>query len=494
MQNKWHRCSPVSVIYFLLSQLKALVHLWPALAAMVVYQDLRNFFHPLMIPGIIVVVVGAAFLSYWFFRFRYDDAKIEIRSGVFNKKKLLLNFERVQEINLEQSIYFRIFNLWTLGLESAGSKKQEINVPGVPEILAHEVRSLYLEARKQEQPTDEGEQAESLGDKANKVFLVMGLPDLIRFGLIHNTLIYIAAVIGPLMGQSDAFNRTVFNWLESSFLGAFFRDYASDHSTLGVVLLVIAMFAAALALMYVVSVVIAIVRFWDYTLYTDAERYQYNAGLLSRVSKGFKLHKLQSIQLKQNVIARLLGRFSMVLRQTNERVNPQAGNVAGFLIPVLDPEQAQALKDQLGVEEAPWQWTMRARMLWASVIWGSVIAVPGFFVLNAMDIFPYLALLAYVLMSAIQYRLWRNDRFYLSDNWLAVRWGFLGHSITYVPLSKIQKLQIGYGPILRWHGAARLHIYTGSNVLSIGFAPLPVLQALKDEALAKVAQHKGKWM
>jgi putative membrane protein len=494
MQNKWHRCSPVSILYFLFTQLKGLLNLWPMFAAFVVSENLRQFFHPLAILGLLVLIVVSAGLSYWFFRFRYDNDKIELRTGVFNKKKLLLSFDRVQEINLQQSIYFRVFNLWTLGLESAGSKKQEITVPGVPEILAHDVRSLYLEVRKQEQKAESHHAEPENRQKTDKVFLVMDLPDLVRFGLIHNTLIYIAAVVGPLIGQSEAVNNLIANWLESSFLGVFVKDYAANHSTLAVVLLVVLIFAGVLALLYVVSVLIAIVRFWGYTLYTDIERYQYNAGLLSRVSKGFKLHKLQGVQLKQNIIARLLRRYSMVLRQTNERANPQEGNVAGFLIPVLDAQQADALKDQLGVEQAPWQWTMRARMLWACLIWGSALAAIGFFVLRAADLNPYWALLAYPPMAAIQYRLWRSNRFYLSDNWLAIRSGFLGYSITYVPLSKIQKLRLGYGPILRAHGAARLYIYTGSSVLNIGFAPLTVLERLRDEALAKVSIHRGRWM
>jgi putative membrane protein len=121
--SQWQRVSPIAVIHFLLANIKHALNLWPALVGMLANQHAREWLFTYGVPVLASVVLGFAFLSYWFFRYQFDAEKIQIRSGIFHKKRLTLNFERVQEANLEQAVYFRPFGLWTLRLESAGSSK-----------------------------------------------------------------------------------------------------------------------------------------------------------------------------------------------------------------------------------------------------------------------------------------------------------------------------------------------------------------------------------
>lgn len=499
--STWHRCSPISVIYFLIKNIQISFNMWPAIAGVLVVQDFRQFLFSYGAFILLAILLASAFLSYWFFQFTFDSKKIVLHTGFLNKKKLTLNFERVQEVNLEQVVYFRPFGLWTLGLESAGSKEKEIDIPGLKQSLAEEIKALYLEQKKDTASTvTESSENEAAFDQnasasAKNAFLRLKLPELIRFGLMHNTLIYLAAIAGPLVGQSEAFRISIFNWVESSSLVQWLLEYASHQSPIIAIVLFTFVIVSAILFFYGISVILAIVKFWNYTLYTSPERYQFDAGLLKRVSKGFKLHKLQGIHVKQGIVARILKRHTLEILQTNEHGTGQNIQSSGFIVPVLSNEKLKELLDDLGVQEGEWQYTQAIQILWGTLIFGTIFSVfaaaPSiYFEWNT----PAIVALIYGTMALIHYRSWSNTRFYVSKDWIAVRKGFIGHSISYVPLIKLQKIQLGAGPFLRMHNAARLHLWSGARVVTLGFVPRTILEPIRDTVLSVVAGHKGRWM
>lgn len=497
---KWHRCSPVSALYFLVKNIQASFNLWPALAGIMVVEDLRKLLFPFGVIVIFGLLIISAILSYWYFRFSFNDKRIILHSGFLHKKKLTLGFDRVQEINLEQVVYFRPFGLWTLGLESAGSAQKEIAIPGLHRTLAKEIKLLYAKQKKNiatnyedsETRSDSGAIDESSSKKA---ILRIKFPELIRFGLMHNVFIYLAAIAGTLMGQSEAFRRTMFSWIESSTFVSFILDYVS-HLSANIAMVVFAgIVAIAIVFIYAISIGLASIKFWDYTLYASADRYQFNAGLLKRVSKSFKLHKLQSIRVKQSIIARILRRHTLEIFQTNEYRGAQNVQSTGFIVPVLSGEKLQELLRDLKVEDGEWQYTQPIQILWGTLIYGAVLSIlsiaPSWYF--EWDI-PAIIVFIFIAMGFVHYRYWRNTRFYLANGWVAVRRGFVGYSISYVPLIKLQKIALSSGPFLRLHNTARLHLWSGARVISIGFVPKTVLDPMRDTALDVVSNYKGRWM
>ena len=206
----WRRVSPISICYFLIANIQHSLNLWPVLAGALTNQHARTWLMNYGVLVIALVLLAFAFLSYWFFRYQFDAEKIQIRSGIFQKKRLILYWDRVQEANLEQAIYFRPFSLWTLRLESAGSSKEEIALPGINENLALLIKQQVLSNKTV--PTE----WEPERDIAAPDFEVrLGLLDLVRYGLMHNTLVYFVAIIAPLLGQNEALLRHLANFVES---------------------------------------------------------------------------------------------------------------------------------------------------------------------------------------------------------------------------------------------------------------------------------------
>ena len=123
----WQRTSPLAILFFLGSVLKALGR-----NAAQVIAPLAAFF--LAFGGdtptkILIVAVGFALITltvsvlrYLFFRFRIAEDAVLIREGVINRKQLDIKFSRIQGINTEQSLVYRLFDLVTVSFETAGSR------------------------------------------------------------------------------------------------------------------------------------------------------------------------------------------------------------------------------------------------------------------------------------------------------------------------------------------------------------------------------------
>lgn len=486
---EWQRVSPIAVIYFLLVNIKHAINLWPALVGMLANQHARAFLFAYGVPVLALIVVGFAFLSYWFFRYQFDAEKIQIRSGIFHKKRLTLNFERVQEANLEQAIYFRPFALWTLRLESAGSSKEEIALPGISEVLALAIKQRVLSSKE-----DVAESSVAELDAVVDFSLKLSVLDLIRYGLMHNTMIYLVAIVAPLLGQNDAMWRLMANFVERLALTRWLLDYMAVHSAIVGVFVVAILLSVFFIVIYSLSIVLAAIKFWNYSLSAQGERLQYEAGLFNRVACGFRKHKLQTIIIKQSLLARLLNRYSLEIRQTNERAKPGAP-LQGFIIPVLTINQLDEVLALLEVDEPHWQHTRPIQIFWQVLIWGGLltIALAVFAQLSAAISLLWM-LLPIPLVSLMAWKLWYSKRFSLSENGFAIRQGLLGYSIAYIPQIKVQKLELTQGPLSRLHDCGTMMVWSGATRESISYVDLAKLHTCHATILHRVKHFKGRWM
>jgi len=486
---EWQRVSPIAVIYFLLTNIKHALNLWPALVGMLANQHARAWLFTYGVPVLVLVVLGFAFLSYWFFRYQFDAEKIQIRSGIFNKKRLTLNFERVQEANLEQAIYFRPFGLWTLRLESAGSSKEEIALPGISEALALEIKQRVLSSKEVVSESSAGE-AKTLVDFSLKLNLL----DLIRYGLMHNTMIYLVAIVAPLLGQNDALWRSMANFVERLGITQWLFDYLAVHNAIVGVFVVAILLVVFFIAIYSLSIVLAVIKYWSYSLVAQGERLQYEAGLFNRVACGFRKHKLQTIIIKQSLLARLLNRYSLEIRQTNERATAGAPT-QGFIIPVLTVDQLDEVLSLLNVDEPHWKRTRAIQILWHSLLWGGLltVALAVFAQLSAVISLLWI-ILPIPLVSLISWKAWYSKRFSLSANGFAIRRGLLGYSIAYIPQVKVQKLELAQGPLGRFHTCGTMTVWSGATRESINYVDLSKLNTCHATILQKVANFKGHWM
>jgi len=492
MATDWQRSSPLGGLFFLFRNIRGLINLWPAIPAVIAFEEWRAAILWVGVPVVLVWLVAASFLQWWHFRFQYDDRGIQLRSGLLHRQRLTLDFDRVQEINLEQAVYFRPVRLWSLGLESAGSKGEEVRIPGVRRALADDVRERFVRHKRGQSSSASSPEAIPEASKPDYSF-TLSPGELVRFGLMHNTLIYLAPLVGAVLSQAGL-TDWLGDWVEQQPWAQWFARWVQTSDWTFVAGVVAALVVVGLAVLYALSIGLAMARYWQYRLTVDGDQWQFQAGLFNRVSRGFKQHKLQCVVVRQGMLARVLNRYTVVLQQANDHA-AQGGSDGAFIIPVVDAATLQRLLDELGVERLVWQRTLAVRMVWSVVVYctlsgvalGTVAWLTSVSILAwSVPVVPVFALLAW--------GRWRHARYAAGEAWVGFQSGLLGYRQVFMPIIKVQKLELSQGPVLRCHGAARLQVWSGARSERVGFVARSCLSDIRDRVLAQVGQHQGRWI
>src|SRR5690606_29231150 len=121
-----------------------------------------------------------------------------------------IKFERVQAVNTQQNVVFRLLNLLTVSFDTAGSKGQEGYLPAIraddARALRDRIRRTPRETVEDEEAGEEsGEDTRHVADNARTV-LRLSAGDMVRIGLSSNRVFLFLVLLGPL---SEYLERTL---------------------------------------------------------------------------------------------------------------------------------------------------------------------------------------------------------------------------------------------------------------------------------------------
>ena len=125
--NQPQRQSPIGVLVMFVDTLQLWARgLWPViLIYFVKFKQLNSAYLALGIIAFLLVIVLVAYLKYLNFTFHLDSKNEEfiINEGVLNKKRTIIQLERIQQVDINQSFLQRIIGVYELNVDTAGSAK-----------------------------------------------------------------------------------------------------------------------------------------------------------------------------------------------------------------------------------------------------------------------------------------------------------------------------------------------------------------------------------
>jgi uncharacterized protein len=117
--------------------------------------SLRTDFDLLFLPygymsGIIFIfLISYSFVfpqfSYKYWAFDIREKEVYIEYGVFTKVKTTAPLNRIQHLEVSQSIFDRMFTLAKLSIYTAGTRGADLQIPGLPLYYAEELRDHLKE-------------------------------------------------------------------------------------------------------------------------------------------------------------------------------------------------------------------------------------------------------------------------------------------------------------------------------------------------------------
>jgi len=505
----WQRISPIAIIYFLAKfvagLLSNIVYLLPTL-----YIGYDNFIaHPhLWLPiglGLISVIIISTFLSFYFFQYRLHQDHIEIRSGVISKKHVNLPFAKIQNVKLEQPIYYRAFGFTCLELDTAGSAKQEAKVVALKVDFAEQLKKEILAQHKiassvEKNSTDETSNSTISDELTKEVILnTRSLADLVIHGITNNR---IWIFLGGLAPFFDDFGRYIVDFFQE--LGIDLEKFLTfaDKPMWQIGLYALTLTFIILLPFTLFSIAGSIITFYNYTLSKVGDRYIRRSGLLTKYEVTMRLARLQMVVRQQDWLDVILKRINLKFEQSNSALNQyQAGSQNNrIIVPSINPSECLVLINDVYPDNKMMSidyQSISKRFLLRNL---GYILTPMFILISIFIITVDKANLlmaltpAYLFISLLIYMRWLRWGYATDDNFVYIRQGFFGVDYTCFPIFKTQQAQFKQSWFQKRHQLSSIRIVLAAGAQDIPFIKQENAYQLLDKALYQVESSRKSWM
>ena len=353
--------------------------------------------------------------------------------------------------------------------------------------------------RGQAAPAAAGGEA-ALAEPAEDVLLALGPGEVIRIGLLSNRgWVVVVAVLGAML---QLFPRgSVSDVIEAGGRQAF--GYAS-HLHPGMWLWAIAAVLAVAGfwvLLRVLSVVLALLRYYGFRLSEHERRLTVASGLLTRMRTSVARRRIQAWTLRETALQRWFQRRQ--LRIDIAAGNPGEGERRDLreLAPLATPAVCDGLVQHLlpHLQWPPARWQPVQRRGWWRLCLGALCVVP---LLSAGAIWyggPWGALLLLWLpWSAFRaHRQMDRIGYHLDDDYVAVRGGWWQRWWRFAELDKLQALRLTRSPLDRRLGTASVWLDTAGagmgTPLVLQYLPEAEARAVYEQLGRALAKRRLRW-
>jgi len=505
--EQWQRLAPAAIIYFIVKIVgqvmkQGMQGLLPIFVIAVSAGEGRWFIISAIATAGAAVLITGAFVSYMKFRFRINEDQFLIQSGVFKRKRLTLGFDRIQNVAFKQPVYFRPFGLVVMVIESAGSSGEEVSLGGIPRPLAENIRAAVFERKSSHhatltEPQSKNGAAATDPTEIAEEIIHQPIAELVRYGLSNSQIWVFAGIAAGALGQIEWDDFWVLSnvreWL----------DQISGQSRLAAFALVFGGFIGGFLLLLGVSVIGAIVNYYDYHLTRTHGRFHRTNGLFSKHETSLPEVKIQSLVIRQGWPARLLKRFHLQLKQVGFGRQPgqQGGGQGGSTVLIPSVTDGFA-KNFSKIIYSGFNWSAgdlkeidraftRKTIFWIML---PIATIPATTLSIAFDIKALVVLLIpFALTPGVMLRRARYG--YASDGEHGiVRSGFFGYKLTLFAFYKVQSVELQQSPGQRRKSLATLTVKLAGSSLTIPYMGLQEAENWRDAILFQIESRNKKWM
>ncbi len=479
------RLHPASPVFQILSQLRGMI------APLIVFVV-----SPPAVRLAMLFFVGLGFavpvVRYFSYRYRFGEDELMVREGLLRRNERRVPYDRIQNLDLVQNPLHRVFKVAEVRLETASGSQAEAVMRVLSMEAVEELRTVI-----NDRSTDSAAIAAETSDSTalgaperarGRLLLRLPLAEIVRLGLVSNRgMVVIAAFVGFFFQQADMldwddlaprFAQWVTDRLPESLDPSSLEPTRVETSWLPWLVMALLGGLVALGLLYALSIGLAILRFYDFTLRLVGDQLRSEFGLLTRAAATTPRRRIQRLRIRSGVVERLLDRAAI-------RVDTAGGSSAGssgdpfsdasdgglqrskqWLAPILPRAEVNHLIEQAlpDVRPEPLRWEPIAQRAWKrefrqGLLVLSVVILPA-------ALFTLWALLGVLLVPVLAYlsrRTVASIAWGLDANALHVRSGWLRHRRGIVRLSKVQSVLIRRSPFDRRHRMAALRVDTAGS-------------------------------
>lgn len=382
-----------------------------------------------------VLTLPLILLHYLRFSYQITPKEIIIESGILTRRKRNIPIEKIQNIEIEQSLLPRALGIAKVKIETAGSQSAEGELEYVGLDEAQRIRATVRAFQRTPRTADtQGGTAEpaALPPPEETVLFEMPFRRLLLSGMFRFSLLYLA-VIFSILQQFDL-NRVIeaaFDWMSRGRFEPYI-DQAMESPVLAVTLALL----LTLLLGWATGIAITIARYYGFRLSLEDNKLHKRSGLFTVAEGTIPLRKVQALILRSNPLMRRFGWYRLELQTMGADVREQGHQVA---VPFAQREDILEIAPHIRSFTLPSTFTPVSRLhIRRSFVRYALLLV---LVVAPLAYFWRIALWGFLLfpvLLGLAYLQWRLHGYALDDDMLYIRRGVLGQHLWIIPLEKLQ--------------------------------------------------------
>lgn len=442
-------------------------------------------------------------LQYLFFTFQIEDDELIINKGWLFKERKAIPLERVQSINIDENVVQRLLNIVAVEIETAGSKKKELEIPGLEREVAYELKKALAQdkslGKEMNYEEEHPQQHTTVEDTSTNVVLQLSLLDLLKVGITQNHLRSGGLALGVLLGFwyniKDAveqyFGNPFENWDED--LEQYVTTHAYDYSDIIITGIVGLLFFLVVSIL--ISLLTTINQFYGFSLIKEKDYLELKMGLLNRREIKIPLSKVQILEFHSNPLRKLLGYQTARIFQAQS----QDDKLSAVSVPACKPDMIEKLQELVFNETATatdqvhaFKWSyVRLTFYITIAIIGPMIALAVYFEFYQAIILLCLSLL---IILGLSYKYGANCSIASDATFMIFKKGWVFPRTIITPIYKAQAVEKWRSIFIKRRSQAHLKMHTASGSRQVKYLPELLINSINNQINNQVIQSTKNWM
>lgn len=254
--------------------------------------------------GFAVLAVLILCYSYLYFRnflfhINYATEEFILQKGVFSTKNLAIPFDKIQQVYLRRSLLQRVIGVYSVVVDTAGSKEDEVNINAVSEEDANHLSAILIKMKNEETAVSEEEASEVSESRKQLWKHELDIPTLLKIGISTNYIRGLALVLAFFTTIYNEFNSFFRNYSEE--LSEYYERFPSPENS-------VTFFLILFILLLIISVFITVfevfIKYFGLKLTQTTESLELEMGLNTNTKVSLQPRRVQLMQVITNPVQR----------------------------------------------------------------------------------------------------------------------------------------------------------------------------------------------
>ncbi|MXN90393.1 PH domain-containing protein [Flavobacterium sp. Sd200] len=447
---------------------------------------------------ILVITLIIGYLNYLNFRFFVDEDTQEfvVSKGILKKTRIGIPLDKIQQVNINQSLLQKIIGVHALEVDTAGSNKKEIIIKAISHEHALILKERLLQSTDAFEEVEETNTETAVSPKKQKPFIEVSLLSLLKTGITSNYIrsfgLLLAFFISTLQHLDELFK---YGNVDDKVI----EEYVNTDVVLRFVSFII---FAIIFLTLMVNLVRTIVRYYNFRVTKEQNSLLLSHGLINTRNTIIRPEKVQIVTVGRNYFQKKFDINDVKVRQASdlESSNKEQQKSAIEIPGCSEAEKNMLL--QFLLEKMP-ERGFAVKPNFRKMIFETFkfLIIPiGIFFLFAYYVLPetieYVVFVPIysVFVGVLIFFAFKNSRLFITPDFIIKQSGAWDIDNDYVAPHKIQAIKLKQFFWQKSSDVGIVNLYTAGGTVSFGLANFTQLKKLANYWLYQVETTEKNWM